>query len=267
MIAHGVYAWVPEPVRDDLLARDPRAPRRRRARLRLLQRQPGRLHAPRAARGRAVVRRDEAGLDRARRAGARAVPVPAREPRRHQRLVGRAAREPAAGARARGRCTGSCTTTSASTGRRSGSPTSPSARRRSGLAYVGDADLDNLLPGRVPDGRRGRAGRDRRRGPDPPRAAHRRAALRLLPPVRAVPRQPPAGRRPGRRGAARTCTSPRAPASRATSSRTGCSAPRSTLLRSRAPDTLAFAELRAATERRPRRALGEALHQGSSPSS
>ena len=38
-------------------------------------------------------------------------------------------------------------------------------------------------------------GRDLRRRPDPPRAADRPAALRVLPPVRAVPRQPPAGRR------------------------------------------------------------------------
>ena len=49
------------------------------------------------------------------------------------------------------RSTGSCTTTSASTGRRCGSRTSPRTRPANGLAYVGDADLTNLLPGRLPD--------------------------------------------------------------------------------------------------------------------
>ncbi len=56
VIAHGLYAWVPEPVRD-ARARGVRVPPRRgRARVRLLQRPPRRLPAPAAAGGRAVVR-------------------------------------------------------------------------------------------------------------------------------------------------------------------------------------------------------------------
>ena len=65
-----------------------------------------------------------------------------------------------------------------------------------GLAYVGDADLSDLLP-RPRARRRSRsdAGRARGRRPDRRRAADRHPALRVLPPVRALPRQPPAGRR------------------------------------------------------------------------
>ena len=202
VIAHGVYAWVPEPVRDDLL----RA-----------------IEAHLAADGLAYVSYNanpggymrralrEAGLwfaadaragRRAGGAGARALPVPAREPRRHQRLVGRAAREPAGGR-----------------SRRAGVP----ARARRPQRALGAGLVRGLrrarrrhrprLRRRVrPDdhaaragagGGRGRAGGDLRRRPDPPRAADRHPALRVLPPVRAVPRQPPAGRRPGPRRAAR----------------------------------------------------------------
>ena len=92
--------------------------------------------------------------------GRGAVPVPAREPRRHQATGGaacwRASCQPlarGAGVPARAR------RPRASTGRPSGSRTSPSTRRANGLAYVGDARPHDLLPERRAGGGRGRAGR------------------------------------------------------------------------------------------------------------
>ena len=147
-IAHGVYAWIPEPVRDDLLARST-PPRGRRARVRLLQRQPRRLHAPGAARGRAAGSPGtRAAARRAGRARAGALPLRVENRAGTSDWWGGLLESQLAALRRRARCTGSCTTTSAEhMGAGLVQPSSPRAPRRNGLAYVGDADLTNLLPG------------------------------------------------------------------------------------------------------------------------
>ena len=120
---------------------------------------------------------------------------------------------------------------------------------RHGLGYVGDADLGNLLPERVPgevEREPARAGGGR---PDRPRAAHRRAALQLLPPVGAVPRQPHGGGRPDAGRDVRPAASRRAASGGAAPS--GLLASALEQLRAQAPETLAFAELRRALGAEP----------------
>ena len=206
------------------------------------------------------------GVERAERARG-AVPVPAREPRRHQRLVGRPAREPAVKPLAQGpvyRLVHDDLSEHwapvwfADFAERA-------ARQRARLRRRVPTST-TMLPERVPAAVAEELERDHRRRPDPPRAAHRHAALRVLPPV-ACSAATAAGRpTPRTPRCCGTCTSPCAPAIRATSSRRGCSGRRVALLRSRAPDTLAFAELRAAHERRPRRALARRCTRRSWPS-
>ena len=133
---------------------------------------------------------------------------------------------------------------------------------RHGLGYVGDADLGNLLPERVPDeveSEPARAGGGR---PDRARAAHRRAALQLLPPVGAVPGQPYGGGRPDA-GRDVRLSSPLARAAAPPPS--GLLASALEQLRARAPETLAFAELRRALGAEPG-PLAEALLEGFGPS-
>ena len=173
------------------------------------------------------------------------------------------AREPRS-SRSRGaRPTGSCTTTSSDhwepglvrgLRRARGRPPARLRRRRRPHEPAARA----ACPGRSRD-ERGRA--DRRR-PDRQRAAHRHAALHLLPPVGALPRQPhgrPTAPDAGR--AARRCTSRRARAPRRRAAGGPARLRDGAAALARARTRCAFAELRAALGADPDE-LGEALLRG-----
>ncbi len=256
VIAHGVYAWVPESVREDLLAA---------------------IHAHLAADGLAYVSynanpggymrralRDAglwfagdapAGVERAERA--RGLYRFLYENRAGtEGLVGRAAGEPARGVRDRAHLPARARRPLRPLGARVVRRLRRRARPPAASPTSATRTSRPCCPSACPRGD-GRPRRVRGRRSRRARAADRRPALRLLPPVGPVPRQPHAGSRAGPGRAAPACTSPCARASRTPRQPGGLLGSALALLRSRAPDTSGV--LRAA--RGDRRRAGRALRR------